>query len=259
MRESCRRVKGRVFTCLACLLVCAFTGVSANAESSSSKIVCRASLAEARRAELAAQLRAITGWAGLHFDGEGYLRFGAAASSGGSQSARELLAAAQTGENLLIIEDASGSPDVVFSRVLEGRWKDASGGKPPAYVVQIDFKDFSHVMGDGAALAAFNAGWGVLHEFEHAVHDSTDARGPGDSGECEAAINRMRRECGLAERAEYFYTPMSGAERGEFKTRYVRLAFTQERASDKKRRQYWLYWDAALTGISGDANQIAER
>ncbi len=259
MRESCRRVKGRVFTCLACLLACAFTGVSAHAEPSATKVVCRATLAEPRRAELAAQLRTITGWAGLHFDGEGYLRFGSAAPAGGSQSARELLAQAEKGENLLIIEDASGSADVVFSRVLEGRWKDGSTGKPPAYVIQIDFKDFSHVRGDRAALAAFNAGWGALHEIEHAVNDSTDAQRPGESGECEGAINRMRRECGLAERAEYFYTPLPGAAGGEFKALYVRLAFTQARPSEKKRRQYWLYWDASLTGGGSDANQVASR
>lgn len=259
MRESIGRVKGRVFTCLACLLVCAFTGVSANAEQPAPKIVCRAPLAEARRAELAAQLRAITGWAGLHFDGQGFLRIGSAGPAGGSQSARELLAEAGKGENLLIIEDASGSADVVFSRVLEGRWRDGSGGRPPAYVIQIDFKDFSHVKGDRAALAAFNAGWGALHEIEHAVRDSTDAERPGGSGECEAAINRMRRECGLAERAEYFYTPLPGSERGEFKTRYVRLAFRDARAGGEKPQHYWLCWDAALTGGAPGGSQIASR
>jgi hypothetical protein len=68
----------------------------------------------------------------------------------------------------------------------------------------------------------------------------------------------MRRECGLAERAEYFYTPVPGADRGDFKTRYVRLAFTHARA-DNKRRQYWLYWDASLTGGTPDANQVASK
>lgn len=260
MRESYRRVNSRVLICLACLLVCAGTAASAQAEASPSRIVCRAQLAQARRAELAAQLRAITGWAGLHFDGEGFLRFGTERPAGGSQSARELLAEAAAGTNLLIIEDASGSADVAFSRVLEGRWQDgATEGRPAAYVIQIDFKDFTHVRGDRAALAAFNAGWGALHEIEHAVHDSVDAERPGDSGLCEAAINRMRRECDLAERAEYFYTPLPGATSGEFKTLYVRLAFTQERAADKRRRQYWLYWDAALTGGAHGANQVASR
>lgn len=259
MRESGRRVNSRALLCLACLLVCACAEVSANAEQPTPSIVCRAGLAEARRTQLAAQLRAITGWGGLHFDGEGFLRFGAERPAGGSQSARELLAAAQAGENLLIIEDASGSADVAFSRVLEGRWKDGSGGAPPAYVIQIDFKDFTHVRGDRAALSAFNAAWGALHEIEHAFNDAADAEGPGAAGECEEAINRMRRECGLAERAEYFYTPLPGATAGEFKSRYVRLAFTQERPADRRRRQYWLFWDAELTGGVPAANQIASR
>src|ERR687897_618706 len=82
-----------------------------------------------------------------------------------------------------------------------------TGSAPAADVVQIDFDDFTHVRDDRAALAAFNAGWGLLHEVEHAVRDSADPEGPGAAGECEEAINRMRRECGLAERAEYFYTP----------------------------------------------------
>lgn len=148
---------------------------------------------------------------------------------------------------------------MAFSRVLEGRWKDGAGGRPPAYVIQIDFSDFSHVRGDAAALAAFNAGWGLLHEIEHAVNDSADAEGPGKPGECEAAINRMRRECGLAERAEYFYAPVPGPGRGDFKTLYVRLAFKDERAAGNKGRRYWLYWDAALTGGVADAGQVASR
>ena len=252
-----RRFESRTLLSLACLLVCAAPWTYARAESSTPKIVCRAALAESRRAELSAQLRAITGWTGLHFDGEGFLRFGAGEPSGGSQSARELLAAAQEGKSLLILEDASGSADVAFSRVLEGRWRDGSGGRPPAYVVQIDFKDFAHVRGDRAALAAFNAGWGLMHELRHAVHDSADAKGLGEAGECEEAINLMRRECGLAERAEYFYTPMPGAAHGDFKTRYVRLAFRHARNGN--RQQYWLFWDAALTGGAPDTNQVASR
>ena len=256
MRKLDGRVKSRALLRLACLFVCASAGVSAKAETSEPKIVCRASLAESRRAELTSQLRAITGLSGLHFDGEGFLRFGAEAPSGGSRSARALLASAMDGKNLLILEDASGHDDVVFSRVLEGRWKDGSSGRPTAYVVQIDFADFKHLKGDRAALEAFNAAWGLMHEIEHAVKDSADASGVGAAGECEEAVNLMRRECGLAERAEYFYMPMPGAERGDFKTRYVRLAFTHASA-DKKRRQYWLFWDASLTGGAPDSNQLA--
>ena len=247
MRRQCSKVKSRSLLCLASLLVCALSAVSVRAETSTPKIVCRAALSESRRAELSEQLRAITGWPGLGFDKDGFLRFGEATPSGGSQSARALLDAAQGGKNLIILEDASGSADVAFSRVLEGRWKDNSAGRPAAFVVQIDFRDFSHVMGDRAALAAFNAGWGLMHEIEHAVRDSADAEGPGAAGECEEAINVMRRECGLAERAEYFYTPMPGSGGGDFKTRYVRLAFKHKRA-DNKQQRYWLVWDADSDG-----------
>lgn len=258
MRSSWSKVKSRRLLCLTSLFVCALSPVYARAETSTPKIVCRAALAESRRAELSEQLRAITGWPGLHFDGEGFLRFGAQAPSGGSESARSLLASAQEGRNLIILEDASGRSDVAFSRVLEGRWKDGSAGRPAAFVVQIDFKDFSHVRGDRAALASFNAAWGLMHEVEHAARDSADPEGPGAAGECEGAINVMRRECGLAERAEYFYTPMPGADRGGFKTSYVRLAFTHARA-DKKQQRYWLFWDASLTGGGANATQLASR
>jgi hypothetical protein len=258
MRKSCRRVNNLNLLRLACLLVCAFAAAPVNAETSTPKIVCRASLSEERRTELSAHLRSITGWTGLHFDGEGVLHFGAEQPSGGSASARALLAAAREGESLLIFEDASGNPDVAFSRVVEGRWKGGSEGRPPAYVVQIDFTDFGHVMGDGAARAAFNSGWVALHEIEHAVNDSADADGPGEPGECEEAINRMRRECGLAERAEYFYKPLPGQHRSDFKARFMRLAFEHSQGASKPRR-YWLMWDSDLVGGLPVANQLAGR
>ena len=138
--------------------------------------------------------------------------------------------------------------DVVFSRVLEGRWARDATGKPPVYVVQIDFEDFRHVMGDRAALAAFNVGWGVLHEIAHMVHDSVDSTCLGEVGDYEALINLMRRECGLAERAQYFFTYLPGATSGDFKTRFVRLAFERNDPQAKGKKRYWLMWDAALTG-----------
>jgi hypothetical protein len=66
----------------------------------------------------------------------------------------------------------------------------------------------------------------------------------------------MRRECGLAERADYFYAPMPDAWRGDFKTRYVRLAFDD--AGGGKRRRYWLFWDAETVG-GLPAGQVAAR
>ncbi|HST50386.1 MAG TPA: hypothetical protein VLJ61_00145 [Pyrinomonadaceae bacterium] len=258
MRKAVRRVGSRRALWLVCLLAHALSGLPAAAEQATQRVVCRAGLGETRRQELSAQLRAITGWPGLHFDGDGALDFGADAPRGGSPTARALLTSARGGKNLIILEDASGRDDVAFCRVVEGGWKGGAQGRPAAFVVLIDFTDFSRVSGDADALAAFNAAWGALHEIEHVVNDSVDPKGPGAAGECEAAINAMRRECGLAERAEYFYTPMPGAESGDFKTRFVRLAFERTRDGNKRRR-YWLYWDAGLTGGLPDANQVASK
>lgn len=246
MRAPFRRVESRVVLCLAYLFVCAATPQPANAWGATSKIVCRAELAEARRLELAAQLRAITGWTGLHFDAEGALRFGGDEPRGGSSAARALLASARDGKNLIVIEDASGRADVAFCNVAEGRWKGSAAGRPAAHVLRIDFRDFSHVMGDEAAREAFNVGWAVLHEIAHSVHDSDDTNRAGEAGECEELINLMRRECGLAERAEYFFTPLPGTWHGEFKSRFVRLAF--ERRAGRASKRYWLVWDATLVG-----------
>jgi hypothetical protein len=245
---------GRALFALACL--CAFATDGLASEAAAPMVACRAEVSDARRAELAGQLRAITGLPGLHFDAGGALRLGDAPPAGGSQKARALLSSALGGRRLIVIEDASGSADVVFGRVVEGRWKTGAEGRPPVYLVQIDFADFSHVMGSEAARASFDAGWALLHEVNHIVHGTVDPEGPGVLGECEGAVNLMRRELGLAERAEYFFTYLPGADRRAFKTRFVRLPF-EHRIGDGGRRRHWLYWDAALTGGAGSARQVA--
>ena len=224
----------------------------------SGNVLSRPDLKEARRDELANKLRTITGWHDLGFDEHGVLQTGKAAPSGGSETARRLLAAAISGEKMMVIEDASNRADVVFCRVIEARWTKEEIGKPPVFVILIDFADFSHVTGDRAALAAFNVGWGVLHEIDHVVHDSIDSKRSGEAGECEDAVNKMRRECGLAERAEYFFTYLPGATTSDFMTRYVRMAFEQ-RKPDAKKKRYWLIWDAALVGGLDEQKQVASR
>ncbi|MCA1615561.1 MAG: hypothetical protein LC800_15965 [Acidobacteria bacterium] len=112
-------------------------------------------------------------------------------------------------------------------------------------------------MGDKAARAAFDVGWGVLHEIDHVVNNTADSTGVGAVGECEDSINRMRRERGLAERAEYLFTYLPGSEDSDFKTRYVRLAF-ERRGEKDKRKRHWLYWEAALVGgLPALPNQLA--
>lgn len=207
----------------------------------------RPEMSAERRGDLTVKLRAITGWPELRFDDTGALSFGQAQGDKGSPTARGLLTEAVNGKNLIVIEDASDRADVVFCRVVEGRWKRADHDKPPVYVVLLDFSDFSHLLGDSPAMSAFNVGWGMLHEIDHVVHDSIDPAQIGDAGACESLINQMRRECGLAERSDYFFTALPGGERSSFKSRFVRLAFVQ-RQSNHKQKRYWLLWDAEQVG-----------
>ena len=217
------------------------------ADQNRNNVVCREELAPARREELANKLRKITGLLDLKFDDNGFLRTGSDTAIGGSQSAKQLLVNAINGGNVVVIEDASNSSDVAFCRVIPGRWKENAAGKPPAFVVQIDFADFDQVVGDEPALEAFNVGWGFLHELDHIVNDSADATALGDSGECEAHINQMRRECNLPERADYFSTLLPIAD-GTFRTRLVRIAFEQPLPAANKKKRYWVVWDANVIG-----------
>ena len=221
-----------------------------------SNVVCREEISPARREQLAAKLRNITGLSQLKFDDNGFLRTADdSLPVGGSQSAKQLLANAISGPNVVVIEDASNSSEVAFCRVIPGRWKENAAGKPPVFVIQIDFADFDQVLGDERALEAFNVGWGFLHELDHIVNDSPDAISLGDTGECEAHINQMRRECNLPERSEYFSTllPMADAA---FRTRLVRIAFEEPLAAANKKKRYWVVWDANLIG-GQEQNAIA--
>ena len=234
-----------------------FFCLESRAESSASNVLLRQDTAAARRDDLTNKLRTITGWHSLDFDESGALRLGQDAHSGGSESARQLLKDAASGGKVMVLEDASDRADVVFCRVVEGRWTKGADDKPPVFVILIDFTDFSRLTGDRDALAAFNVGWGVLHEVDHVVRDSVDPDEVGVAGDCEDAINRMRRECGLAERAEYFFTYLPGAAAGDFVTRYVRLAFDRRETGTNKKKRYWVVWDAALVGGLDEQRQVA--
>ena len=220
-------------------------------------IMCRDTVTAERRKELAAKLQKITGWPDLNFDRSGVLRGEGKTSTGGSRTAREFIAGVMRGPAVVVLEDASKNPEVAFCRVNPGRWKEETADKPPAYVVQIDFSDFEHVMGDEPALAAFDVGWGLLHELDHIVNDSRDATSLGEAGECEDHINQMRRECGLPQRANYFFTPLPLTGDTAFMTRLVRLSFEQEQTPRNKKKRYWLVWDAKAVGGLDEQKQIA--
>jgi hypothetical protein len=221
-----------------------------------SNVVCREELSRVRREQLAAKLRTITGLPDLKFDDEGILREGNGKLVGGSAGARELIANAVHGSKVVVIEEARSRAAVAFARVIPGRWKTKAVSSLPVFVVQIDFLDFEQLVGDGRALEAFNVGWGFLHELDHAVNDTLDARSPGEAGECEAHLNQMRRECDLPERADYFSTLLPLTTETEFRTRFVRIAFEHQEPPFNKKRRYWVVWDANVVG-GLEQNQIA--
>lgn len=222
------------------------------------KVICQTSFPRAKREDLAARLRTITGWTDLEFDKNGFLQLGLNAPIGGSETARGLLSAALNNESVLILEDASKRKDVVFGKLVRGHWKDAKAESPPVFLVLIDFADFDYLIGDRPALAAFNAGWGMLHEIDHAVNDSVDSSESGRVGDCEDHINRMRRELSLPERSDYFFTYFPHTQQSEFTTRFVRLPFDRKDATSGKQRRFWLMWDAAIVGGLDELKQVAE-
>lgn len=227
------------------------------AERRRSSIVCRDEFSIEHRNDVASKLQKITGWSDLTFDRNGALRVGNKEFVGGSDAARTLVTKAIDGPNAIVLEDASNRSDVVFSRVVPGRWKHQTSENPPVYVVLIDFADFEHLMGDGRALSAFDVGWAMLHELDHVVDDAVDPTSIGEAGECEAHINQMRRECSLPERSDYFYTYFPLTNDRPFVARFVRLAFVEKDAVVNKKRHYWLLWDVNLVGGLDEQKQIA--
>ena len=117
---------------------------------------------------------------------------------------------------------------------------------PPAYVVLIDFNDFQQLSGDAEARAAFDVGWGLLHEIDHVVSGSEDPKDEKGIGDCEDHINEMRQEVGLPVRAEYFFSRTYLNADANFSARYVRLSF--ERRHNSQTKRYWLVWDAVSVG-----------
>jgi len=239
-----------VFLATACLCLSA---LSTPASDSASRIVLRPEVSRSHREELITRLRAITGISTLTFDHNGSLRLGEQ-TDGGSESARTLLAQAVAGPSVIVLEDASSRSDVASCRVVRGRWVRGESNKPPAFVVLIDFTDFHQLSGDAEARAAFDVGWGLLHEIDHVVRDSEDARDVKAVGECEDHINRMRLEVGLPARVDYFFSRTYLKADSNFNARYVRLSF------ERQAKRYWLVWDAmTVGGLIGDSQRALVR
>ena len=221
--------------------------INSQAQTKYSQVLIKDTVSAGHKTELIDKLRTISGFSKLTFTENGSLKLDGLVVNG-SERARELLKSAITGPAIIVLEDASGRADVAFCRVVPARVKGTNRQLLPAYVVLVDFNDFRQLTGDAEALAAFNVGWGVLHELDHIVSDSEDARNPGEIGKCEDHINAMRSELGLPSRSEYFFTPVSSRSDANFAIRYVRLPFESRVAGFHETKRYWLVWDAITVG-----------
>jgi len=252
------RTRGTIVSCFCfsvALLFCSMARVAA--QQNRSNVWLRENVSQSDRRELTEKLGRITGWSNLSFEANGALQTGSLQPAVGSPSARALLDKAASGSRVIVVEDASNRDDVAFGSVTPGRWLRNADYRPEAYVVMIDFADFGQLMGDKRAREAFDAGWAMLHELDHAVNDTKDSNDIGSVGDCEEHINLMRRELGLPVRTEYFHTLLlPGREGRDFPTRFVRLAFEARNDADQEKR-YWLMWDAAVVGGSRESKALA--
>jgi hypothetical protein len=231
---------------------------TASAAKEPGNVSCREGLTSEQRQEIATKLQRITGWSDLAFDSEGILRLGHTDPVGGSLTARTLLLSLLRKDSLIFLEEANKRSDIAFSQVSRATLRVAENSPTrQAHVVSIDFSDFEHVAGHPLALAAFDIGWVLLHEFDHILNGSTDATLVDTLGDCEAYINQMRRELSLPTRAHYFFINVPLSATGSFVTSWVRMAFDRQSATSLSKRRYWLIWDASLVGGTIQTNQIA--
>ncbi len=98
-----------------------------------------------------------------------------------------------------------------------------------------------------------------MHEIDHVVRNSTDAERNGEAGDCENQINRMRRECGLPERANYYFSFLPATINSDFRTKFVRLPFDRNKPGTNKKTRYWLVWDASLVGGLEEQRRLIAR
>jgi hypothetical protein len=191
-------------------------------------------------------LREKTGFLEMHFDETGFLKLGDRTKlDGGSATARELLIAAVDRTHAIDLENHDRSARVAFAQLAKSLVyiSRATGAQIEVYPIEIDFRDFTHLRGDKAALAAFDIGFVVLHELAHAalgLHDSPGkTSGP---GECEEYINRIRRELDLPERQNYVART------------YHRRIFSGEKQGRAKTQTFNLTWDSEPVGAVRSAD-----
>jgi len=200
-------------------------------------------------------LREKTGFLDLHYDADGFLRLADRERvEGGSAAARALVIAAVDAVQLIELENHSRSPVVAFARLAPPiRYESRMTGKQiEVQPLELDFSDFSHLRGDREVVAAFDLGFGVLHELVHAVLDLRDAgEGHAGPGDCEDYVNRIRRELRLPERQHYYARVRDVAnfpQAGTVKRAELIFARVVEQGGRTRTEHFYLNWEAQQVG-----------
>ncbi len=242
---------------LTLVLLCTFSSVVSSATDSDSSryrpglrnSTGRHQLSEVQLRRLLERLRARSGFLEMQFDDSGFLTLGSRTCfEGGSATARWLLAAAVDGELAFDLEAYDHSPEVSFASISPIRTvvDHVTTERIPVREMQLDFGDFEELRGSPEVLAAFDLGFGVMHELAHGVMGLRDAYpNTRELGACETVINHVRRELNLPERRSYFARVRpTWSFKGT--TMQGELVFVREgdRARNSKSQTFYLTWDA---------------
>ncbi len=184
-------------------------------------------LSETGRGRLLTSLRRLTGLDGVAFRPDGRLVIAdTRRTRAGSRTAEGILRMALASDDVLVVEEHSGSNRVTFGQIEPMTYIDDRASRHvQVWWVRLDFDDFQTIEAPRRVRAAFDAGFVFLHELLHA-QGHRDGTEPGDLGECERILNYVRVELGLPLRADYGATRVAGLTRG---TSQARLRFRDMR------------------------------
>jgi hypothetical protein len=216
-------------------------------------------------------LRDKTGLLEMRFDENGFLTLGDNTKfSGGSATARALLHAVTSMAHAVELESHMYSSQVAFARLATATvyYHYSSRAKINVFPLEIDFSDLSKLRGAQQALSAFDLGFMILHEFGHAALGLRDvADDPRSIGECEALINRIRRELNLPERQSYVAQTYAAQafSPGRASPRVAELIFARpvEKQGRMQIEKFNISWEASavgpITSLEGRGSKIEDR
>jgi hypothetical protein len=187
------------------------------------------------------ELRGLTGFKEIQIKSDGDLSLGNRSIEGGSEIARNLLAAAIDSKDSFALENSDHSATITFAQ-LESTlvYRDSTNVARQDWSIRIDFADFKELRGDEAAIRSFGPGMNVLHELVHAILGYPDPVTANDElGQCERHLNLIRAELGMPLRQNYFPSNRYAAGPDSI-SRILQAEITFARRNDSSKQAYSL-------------------